>query len=483
MRNRLVEMVLSVWWTLVAVVLVVGGRAVAAGPTKPLALHPDNPHYFLFRGKPTVLVTSGEHYGAVLNLDFDYAKYVETLAADGLNLTRTFSGAYVEPQGAFNIARNTLAPERDRFICPWARSETPGYANGGNKFDLTRWDAAYFERLKDFVTQAAGRGVIVEMNLFCPFYSEAQWKLSPQNAINNVNGVGNVARTDVYTLDKHGGLLAVHEAMTRKIVTELRDFDNVYYEICNEPYFGGVTLEWQHHIADVIVDTEKPFPNKHLISQNIANGKAEVRNPHAGVSIFNFHYASPPDTVGMNYGLDKVIGDNETGFKGTGNTHYRMEGWEFILAGGGLYNNLDYSFTVGHEDGTFAYPAKQPGGGNRALRRQLKILKDFIHSFDFIRMKPDNSVVKGGLSEGARARALANPGRQYAVYVFGGKRTDLTLEIPAGRYRLQWLNPLSGKFDRREVVDHGGGKLTLSSPPYEEDVALRLVRTRGTRQQ
>jgi hypothetical protein len=47
-----------------------------------------------FRGKPTALVTSGEHYGAVLNLDFDYAKYLDTLSADGLNLTRTFSGSY-----------------------------------------------------------------------------------------------------------------------------------------------------------------------------------------------------------------------------------------------------------------------------------------------------------------------------------------------------------------------------------------------------
>lgn len=27
----------------------------------PISLHPDNPHYFLFRGKPTVLITSGEH--------------------------------------------------------------------------------------------------------------------------------------------------------------------------------------------------------------------------------------------------------------------------------------------------------------------------------------------------------------------------------------------------------------------------------------
>ena len=187
--------------------------SVLCAANKPLALHPDNPHYFLFRGQPTVLVTSGEHYGAVLNLDFDYVKYLDALAADGLNNTRTFSGAYVEPAGAFNITGNTLAPLKNRFICPWARSSEPGYPNGGNKFDLTKWDEAYFKRLKDFVAQASKRGVVVEMNLFCPFYDESQWKLSPQNAANNVNGVGAIGRTNVYTLDKHGGLLAVHEAM------------------------------------------------------------------------------------------------------------------------------------------------------------------------------------------------------------------------------------------------------------------------------
>src|SRR5436190_16516507 len=94
-----------------------------AAARDPLALNPENPHYFLWRGKPAVLITSGEHYGAVLNLDFAYMTYLDTLKADGLNLTRTFSGAYVEPHGAFNIASNTLAPGAGRFICPWARSE------------------------------------------------------------------------------------------------------------------------------------------------------------------------------------------------------------------------------------------------------------------------------------------------------------------------------------------------------------------------
>ncbi|MCX7825161.1 MAG: hypothetical protein N2689_06345 [Verrucomicrobiae bacterium] len=462
----------------IAATLLVAASSVFAASPAPLALHPDNPHYFQFRGQPAVLITSAEHYGAVLNLDFNYLKYLDALKRDGMNLTRTFSGAYCEDSAAFNIASNTLAPAPGRFICPWARSDTPGYANGGNKFDLARWDEGYFKRLRDFVGQAAQRGVVVEMNLFCPFYKDSMWRLSPMNALNNVNGLGGVARTNVYTLDRHGGLLAVQEAMTRKIVSELKDFDNLYYEVCNEPYFGGVTMEWQRRIVDVIVQTEKELGVRHLISLNIANKSKKVEDPHPAVSIFNFHYASPPVTVAMNYGLNKVIGDNETGFKGTGDRHYRMEGWEFTLAGGGLYNNLDYSFTVGHEDGTFTLPPKQPGGGSPALRRQLKVLRDFIHSFDFVRMKPDNSFIKGGVPDGARATALAEPGRQYAVYVFGGTHATLALDIPAGEYRAEWVNTRTGKTDKAETVKHAGGNSTFASPPYAEDIALRLRRTR-----
>ena len=446
---------------------------VKAAPA-PLALHPKNPHYFLFRGKPTVLITSGEHYGAVLNLDFDYVTYLDTLQADGLNLTRTFPGAYVEPQSVFNIAHNTLAPANGRFICPWARSNTPGYPNGGTKFDLSKWDDAYFTRLKDFMMEASRRGIVVELNLFTPYYEEKIWDLSPQKASNNINSIGAVARTNVYTLDRNDGLLAVHDAMVRKLVTELKDFDNLYFEICNEPYFGGVTMEWQRHIAEVITATEASFPQRHLISQNIANNKAKVENPNPLVSIFNFHYASPPDTVTMNYGLDKVIGENETGFKGTNDTHYRMEAWQFILAGGGLFNNLDYSFVAGHERGDFVYPKTQPGGGNPVYRSQIKILKNFINRFDFIRLKPDNSIIKGGLSQDARAYALVEPGKQYAVYIFGGPKADLVLDLPKGNYAVEWLNPVTGRTEDKQILKHPGGTASLASPDFSPDIALRL---------
>jgi hypothetical protein len=449
-------------------------QASTAQPMKPIALHPENPHYFLFREKPTILITSGEHYGAVLNLDFDYIPYLDELQARGFNLTRTFTGAYVEPFGAFNIQKNTLAPASGRFICPWARSSTPGYANGGNKFDLNKWDDNYFRRLKDFCHQASQRGIVVEVVLFCPFYGEEQWNLSPLKASNNVNGVGDVPRNESLTM-KHSSLVAVQEAMVRKVVHELRDFDNIYYEVCNEPYFGGVTLDWQNHIIATILNAEADFPSKHLIAQNIANGSAKIDNPNPAVSIFNFHYASP-DAVKLNHGLNKVIGDDETGFKGTDNLPYRAEGWHFLLAGGGVYDNLDYSFTAGQENGTFEFPSSQPGGGGPALRSQLEILKDFLYSFDFIKMTPDDFVIKGGIPSDASARALAEPGAAYAIYIQGGNQINLTLDIPVSDYKAEWLNPRTGKIDRTQDVNHRGGSLMLASPPYSEDIALRLVR-------
>jgi hypothetical protein len=440
---------------------------------EPIKRHPDNPHYFLWRGKPTILITSTEHYGAVLNRAFDYKRYLATLQADGLNLTRTFSGAYCEPFGAFRIRDNTLAPARDDLLCPWARSDTPGYPNGGNNFDLTKWDPRYFQRLTDFVAEADKHGIVVEMVLFCPFYEDSMWQLSPMNAANNINGIGRLARTDVYTL-KDKALLAVQDAMVQRIVEALKDFDNLYYEICNEPYFGGVTQEWQAHIAETIVKAESGFVNKHLIAQNIANGSQEIKNPDPHVSIFNFHYAKPPVAVLQNYPLNRVIGDDETGFAGDDRVKpYRLEGWDFIIGGGAVYDNLDYSFTVGHEDGTAEISA--PGGGGPQLRKQLRILAEFIGGFDFVQMRPEDSIVKADLPRGVTVRALAQPGQAYALYVKGTGLTALAIELPAGRYKAEWLNTKTGNIENTESFTTDRGTHTLQAPAYVEDIALRII--------
>ncbi len=452
----------------------------------PLSLHPDNPRVFSWRGRPTLLITSAEHYGAVLNLDFDYAAYLKTLQADGMNHTRLFAGTYREIPGSFGITDNTLAPHPGRYVCPWARSETPGYAQGGNKFDLSKWDEAYFARLKGFLQLADRCGVVIELNLWCPNYDENLWRASPMHAANNVNGAGACGREEVYTL-KHKDLLEIQERCTRKLVQELNAFDNLFYEVCNEPYFAGVTLEWQHRIVDVIHDTEKALPKKHLVSMNIANGRAKVEKPHPGVSIFNFHYCVPPDVVAMNWGLRKPIGENETGFRGKDDVLYRTEAWEFILAGGALYNNLDYSFTAKNATGTFL-DYKSPGGGSPALRKQLRILKDFMEAFDFVRMAPDATIVRK-VDAGLGVRALSEPGRQVALYLHQPLpakgplrrerkeiRASLAFELPAGAWRLRWVDTKTGEAAGTEDFSHAGGEKTLESPAFSEDLALSVVR-------
>ena len=456
--------------------------------TQPITLHPGNPHYLLWRGEPTILLTSGEHYGALLNLDFDYGRYFRELQAHGLNHTRTFSGVYRETPASFAITDNTLAPRQHRYVCPWARSDQPGYAHGGEKFDLTQWEPEYFARLHAFMSQARDSGIVVELTLFCPFYREDMWRVSPLHAANNVNGVGQCPRAEVYTL-KHGDLLALQLGVTRKLVGELRDYDNLYYEVCNEPYFGGVTTEWQHQIIDAIVETEQDFPAQHLISLNIANGSEHVEQPHPAVSIFNFHYCAPPDTVALNYALHKVIGENETGFRGRADVLYRTEAWDFLLAGGGLFNHLDYSFTAQHPDGTFR-DYESPGGGSPELRHQLGILKAFLDSLPLTQMQPDNKVLQR-VSPNLTASALVQHGQDYAVYLHvplpkAPEHVDqhlqddlaatVTLDLPAGTYQAEWVNTETGAADRRETFRHPGDTRELASPLFSNDMALRVTR-------
>ncbi|HEY2573749.1 MAG TPA: DUF6298 domain-containing protein [Verrucomicrobiaceae bacterium] len=477
---------------LAGLILVVSG-SFETSTADALQLDPQNPHYFLFHGKPAMLITSGEHYGAVLNLDFDYAKYLQTLEKHGFNLTRTFTGAaYLEPAGSFKIAGNTLAPQAGRYLAPWKRSDQSGAWDGGNKWDLTGWNEEYFARFRNFVREASDRGIIVEVNLFCPFYEDKEtkqskmWPLSPFHASNNVNGLGSVSSHDIYTLDKHGGLLAPQERFVRRIVMELKDFDNVYYEICNEPYFGGVTMEWQHHIADVIEDAQMTHPAKKLISQNIANHSAKIERPHPAVSIFNFHYTYPPVAVAENLGRNTVIGENETGFRGTADEVYRNEAWDFLLAGGGIFNNLDYSFTAGHEDGTFEYPATQPGGGGANFRAQLAVLVKFMNGFDFVRTKPADEMLRN-VSPGVSIHVLANRGKLYAAYLHhsarpgwkdskklnsGNFRDAFELEVPAGNYEWEWIEPASGRVIEEGRAKADNSRIRLETPTYSQDMAF-----------
>lgn len=460
--------------------------AVCAG--QPVRLHPDNPHYFLFGGKPAVFITSGEHYGAVLNGAFEFRRYLDTLSAAGLNYTRIFTGSYLEIPGSFGIERNTLAPAAESFVAPWVRQ------NG--KFDLDTWNTAYFDRLKSFVTEAGKRGVVVEVTLFCSTYGEPQWKASPFHPANN-NHAFQLAGYKRLNTPGNGGVLPFQEKLTRKIVGELNAFDNVIFEIQNEPwadrpFVAGVinpylrvpardmwpnsvdladaaSLEWQTRVSDWITSTEARLPKRHLIAQNVSNFRYAVRETVRGVSIVNFHYAFP-EAATWNLWLNKAIGCDETGFIGKEDGAYRRQAWNFIVSGGSLFNHLDYSFSPGHEDGSDSQPAS-PGGGSAALRRQLGILSRIMNELPFLSMRPDAGAVA---CEGCVARTLSAPGRAYLVFVEGASPATLQLHLAPGTYEAVWVYTTSGQRSPIALAIAGGRTVSLPSPRFDEDIALVL---------
>lgn len=474
--------------------------AAPANDRAPIRLDARNPHYFSYAGKTVALITSGEHYGAVFNRDFDYRKYLAALAADGLNYTRLFGGSYVEVPGkSFGIQRNDLAPATGRFLAPWARSGNPGYAVGGNKFDLTKWDTEYFDRLHEFLAAAEKSGVIVELTFFSSQYDLAQWKISPLNAANNVNGTELSDWRNVNTLE-NGKVLGFQESYVRKLVQEASPFPNVIFEIQNEPwsdrpvlsrvvnpYLPGETrdkypnsvdladaksLAWQTRVAKWISSEESSLPKKHLIAQNYSNFLFPVSALIPGVSVVNFHYAYP-EAVSLNYGIGKAISYDETGFLGPSDAAYLRQAWNFMLSGGGVFDGLDYSFSVGHEDGTDTAP-NGPGGGSPAFRKQLHVLSKFLQQFSLADMKPDEGLIVH--ASGTIAHALSDSGGNSAVYLDGNGPADITLQLPAGKYRARWMDVRTGGEVGSLQFQLTGGKKTISTPEFSSGIALQLKR-------
>jgi hypothetical protein len=183
----------------------------------------------------------------------------------------------------------------------------------------------------------------------------------------------------------------------------------------------------------------------------------------------------------MNYHLNKVVGDNETGFDGTEVTKYRIEAWDFILAGGGLFNNLDYSFTPDNEDGSFIVKAGEPGSGGKTLRNQFRILADFMKSIDFVNMAPLNSnELKLQETEGTKVQALGKAGEEYAIYLHkqdtASNRSTLEIDMPPASYYITWVDTKNATTKVEELRNHAGGWVRITSPFYSEDIALKLIK-------
>ncbi len=439
-----------------------------------------------------MLITSGMHYGAVLNLEMDYDRYLAVLENYGFNLHREFiiPCNEWETEENWRTEQTPLSPRPGKLLSPYARSIVPGAKDSLNKFDLDHWNPVYFDHLKDFCRKADEKGIVTEIVIFTVLYAEGAWETNPLFTKNNINGCGNGHYND-YTFLREPALLERQKQLAAKIVTELNEFDNVYFEICNEPYWAkgipGVNPDvkeqhflpgvnaWQAEIAATIAETEKNLPKKHLVAQNLANEYLKVDTVcHPAVSVLNFHYAFPPKAVTDNYAFNLPVSFDETA-DGCDAPDRRTEAWAFIMAGGAVYSNLDWSYAVDDQSGR----GRNPEGKRRSgleVKQQLSILKHFMDDFDFIHAKPMATGKIAHLPETVLYFGLENPD-ELVVYFLKRRVTEIvptTLAVTPGTYELSWIDPLDGSLVNKLEGVTAEKNLALKFPEFPDDLVLKV---------
>jgi len=486
--------------SIVSIAILAGFSSPIASAFEPIRAHPQNPYILEFRDQPTVLRTFAEHYSSVINSNFNFIPYLDVLQRDGMNLTRVFLLGFRLVESDNSLSPLVVAPAN--FVQPWQRGSASGNAlDGPGKWNFAVWNEDYFVRLNAFAQACSDRGVVIELTLFCSQYNDSQWVASPFHPGNNVQGYGPASRFDSMRL-VDANLVGVQEAVVRRIVREVNRFDNIYYEIQNEPFWNdpGVKdaqeVAFHNRMLEVIRDEESRLPNQHLVAHNFPQ---YVNTLSSDFNVINEHYPAvvPDSTVAGaeallrdHYARGRILALDETASSTVPQT--RLEAWMFILGGGGIYNGLDVVnpiHTEQSEAGDDAY-----GNATRSAVRNLGIYLNDLH---LVALRRNLSWING-LPAGATLQAMSHPDQQYVAYLHHGQGgitnfqlayspIDSSNHVAApvvtlghGTWRAVWTRPSDLVALRTEEFTHGGGAYTLAPVTYQEDVALRIDRVAVT---
>jgi hypothetical protein len=108
-------------------------------------------------------------------------------------------------------------------------------------------------------------------------------------------------------------------------------------------------------------------------------------------------------------------------------------------------------------------------------------------------MRPDRNFVVSGMPAGVYYRGISERGEQYALYHHHSKLKEyvyevvpaiyeerLVLDLPAGTYRADWIEPSTGAVLGTETFKHPNGQRSFSTPKHSVDLALRIRRQNGS---
>jgi len=434
----------------------------------PLRIHLDNPRYFTDDSGRAVYLTGSHTWSNLVDIGpkdppprFDFRAYLDWMQKLNHNFIRMWTW---EP-----ITWNTKANNENKLHTaapqPWARTgpgmALDGPASGGyrtepsvagSKFNLKKFNPAYFERLKRRVSAARDRGIYVSVMLFEGWamqFSSGAWEGHPFNQQNNVNGIDGDQNKDGKGLEFHTladpAVTALQEAYVRKVIDTVNDFDNVLYEISNENH--PPSTEWQYHIIRYIKSYEKKKPKQHPVGMTFQyrGGKNETlfKSPADWISPNREggYRDNPPAADGR-----KVILNDTDHLWGIGGNQAWV--WKSFLRG---HNPIFMDPYDGVVLGEKFDPKWDP------IRRSMGYTRMYAERMNLAAMRPRNDLA-------STKYCLAKPGVEYLVYKPAADEASITVKLKAGEYEYEWFDPEQGKVVSTGTIKANGSEQALRAP-------------------
>jgi len=449
---------------------------IASGP---LRVNPANPRYFT-DGSGKAIYLTGSHTWANLmdrgqakppGVAFDYAAYMKWMVNHNFNFMRLWTAELPDAgPGPDYYEGNFVA-------LPWRWQRTgPGLAtDGAPKFDLTKFDEAYFDRMRARTITAGQNGIYVAVMLFNGY--EWQFDTNPKDGdpfvlANNINSIDCPETCPENNAIMSDAVWDVEAAYIRKVIDTVNDLDNVLYEVANEagsPYSDS----WQFRIINYVKQYEASKPKQHPVGMTFQwQGGSDLtlyRSPA--------DWISPGSHVPPSDGTKVIINDTDhaygySEFKKHGQSAQRAWVWENFAAG----NNpvfMDPYLTKWQNRNYPAGSTADPDVGLQldpywdVIRDAMEATSNYANRMNLVATKP-----QGGLS--STGFCLANVGSEYLIYQPYAK--PFTLSLQAGTYHFEWFDPA------RNLVA-ATGDITVSSgdrlftAPVSGDAVLYLHAT------
>lgn len=438
-----------------------------------------NPHWLEFRGRPILpigdSVTQGWMEGGT---NFDQKGYLDTLAKRGINcvLLWSFYGT---------SAKSQLADPRVGYDAPELR---PWKGSPDDKtIDLTTFNQAYFDRLKQFVDYAENKGILVVITVHDGWPKKEKFANHPFNAaLGNGPLTENPHFVELADYDQEMPIVYDSEWTRRqknqyfqerfadKLCSELRHCSNVIFEMFNEGEWYDQELRRKHEehfLRFFRLRTVAP------LATNVDHVRSKSYEPRANpaVDILSFHkkpwtghYAAFVNQFRAEPA--RVIFESEP-VPSFGNREsevtldiLRATVWERALSGAGWVAQNDTSF------------GWDPKCGMAKFSKERDTAYDYIgHAARFFNqsgvafwdMAPDGRLSSTGF-------CLARPGIEYVVYAPNSSAFTLDLSARKGNsFAARWYDPCKGQFLADGKID-GGADNQRFTPPFERDAVLHL---------